>query len=135
MLAVVVAAVLLCSASCTPVSSDRPLGSAPCMSRSGASHGQPSDINGIWLLESQGAVLDTTFVAALDPQIDLYRVARWKNALDGLDVFEGEPTEVAIRDYHVDGKEWLFFSEEGRLLKGSLLGALTRQHNDDPSLV
>ena len=135
MLAVIVATVLLCSASCAPVHSDRPLGSAPCTSRSGASHGQPSEISGIWLLESPGAVLGTTFVAVLDPQIDLYRVARWKHALDGLDMFEGEPTEVAVRSYHVNGKEWLFFSEEGRLLKGGLLWSLTRQHNDDTFLV
>jgi hypothetical protein len=80
-------------------------------------------------------VLGTTFAAALDPQIDLYRVARWKNALDDLDMFEGEPTEVAIRSYQVDGKEWLFSSEEDRLGKGSFLWALTRRHDDDTFFV
>lgn len=134
-LAAIAMAMLLCGAACTPVYSDRPLGSAPFTNRWGEAYSLPSDINGVWVLESSGDMLGTAFVAAFDPEIGRYRVGRWKNSLDSLEFLDGEPTEVEIRSHVVAGKYWLFFNEEDRQLKGSFLWALARQHNDDTFLV
>jgi hypothetical protein len=126
---------LLCGASCTPVYSDRPLGSEPYAGTFGAEYGQASDVNGIWTLEGLGQTLPATFLAAFDPELGRYRVAYWKNPTGFLSLTAGEPTAVEIRSHTQAGKTWLFFNEEDRKLKGSFLWALARQHNADTFLL
>jgi hypothetical protein len=129
--AALAAALLVSGMSCTPVYSDRPLGTAPYVAWPGLEYGQAAALNGLWMLDAPDSLVGDGFVAFFDPEANRYRVARPDLDQRLGDPFGKDPTEVEIRVHQSGGRTWLFFSEEDREQPGTFLWALARQYNPD----
>lgn len=108
----------LSGVACTPVHSDRPLGSQPYAGPGGRDARPANQLNGLWAIHiPAGARVGAPYryLAWFQPELDRFVVL---SAAD-----EGDATvgELALRTHRVGGEEWFFPNEEDRRLKGFFL--------------
>ncbi len=131
-LAMLLIAALLSGGACTPVHSDRPLGSQPYAGPGGRDAGSANQLNGLWAIHiPAGARVGAPhrYLAWYQPELDRFVVL---SAADAEDATVGE---LPLRTHRVGGEEWFFLNEEDRRLKGFFLWTLARQVNADTFLI